>query len=143
GAEHDEDLVLDVLEKSPERESVNPRDDVEDDEDEDRHGQIDISHQPCERDERLEAECANGVRHRAERTEGRDLHDHCRQSEKHCGQSFESIQDRLPCLPNAEQCEAEHQRKENDLENLTVGECADKAGWKNVSENRSETKIGR
>src|SRR5471032_3410279 len=75
GAQHDQKLFLNVLDEFPDAEAVQEGDESEDHEYECDTGDVDAYHQLGERDQRLQPVVAHRVRHRAERPDGRGLHD--------------------------------------------------------------------
>jgi hypothetical protein len=82
--EHDQQLVAQEAHEPEDAEAVCARDDSQHDEDEDQAGRVEAQHQQAERLERGEPVLADDERHRAERADRREPHDHADDANSTC-----------------------------------------------------------
>ena len=99
-------------------------DQSQDDEDEEKTGDVDARHQLAQRDERADPVLADGERHRAEGADRGDAHDDPDHVEEHVRELIDEIDQRSSLCPEPRQRQAEQDREEQHLEDLAAGERA-------------------
>ena len=124
-AQHDQQLFLDVLDELPDAEPVEPGDAAEHHEDEQQASDVERGHQLAQLQQRTHAVLADGEGHRAEGADGRDLHDVADDHEEHVRALLDHVEHQRAAAAETVQCEAEHHRDQQHLQNLSLGEGID------------------
>ncbi|MGY3649156.1 hypothetical protein ACVWW2_004447 [Bradyrhizobium sp. LM4.3] len=125
GAEHNQQLVLDVGEELEDGEAGEARDGTEHDEHEQRRGQVERRDQADQVEDRPGAELADGVGHRAEGTDRRRAHHDGDNSEHRMRGVVDEAADGVTALAEPHDGEAEQHREQQHLQDLALREGAD------------------
>src|SRR5262245_59713751 len=133
-SEHDQQLFLDVLDEPPDAEAVQSGDSAQRQEDEDEAGGVETCHQLAERGQRPEAVFADGEGHGAEGPDGRQPYDVADDHKQDVRKLVDEAEDQLPLPPKGMQGEAEEYRKEQHLQNVTLGERIPDAARNNIEQ---------
>ncbi|MCY1212307.1 hypothetical protein D9M72_240400 [compost metagenome] len=134
GAEHDQQLLADVLDEAQDVEAVGAGDAAQDHQDEEHAGDVEAQHQLAELHQRAHAVLADGEGHGAEGTDGSDLHDHVDDAEHHVGDAVDELQHRLAVVTHALQGEGEDHGEEQHLQDVARREGADDGAGNHIQQ---------
>ncbi len=124
GAEHDQQLLLDVPDEPPDAEPGEPGNSSEHDEDEEEAGQVERRHQLAEREQRDDAVFPDREGHGAEGADRRRPHDNADDVEQAVRYGVNKSDDGLAALAHHVQSEREQDRDEQHLQDLALGKRA-------------------
>ena len=133
-AEHDQQFVLDIGQEFEDRESDNSRDDAEDHQHEQRCREIERRDQADEIENGAGAELADGVGHRAKRTDRRSPHDDGDDAENPVRGVVDEGAQGVTALAKAHHRKAEQDREQQNLQYLAICEGADHRVGNDVQE---------
>ncbi len=119
---HDQQLRADVLNQAPEADPVPGCDRPEHEADKQKAGQVELAHHGTERDERADAEAADGEADRAHGADRRQPHDVSDDLEDDPLGELDHLDHRGAVRADRMQAECEQHREEYDLQHVALGE---------------------
>ena len=127
GAEHDQELVLDIGDEAQDREAGQPRDRAQHDQHEQDAGEIEGPDQRDQVPQRADAVGADRERHGAERADRRDADDDADHAEEHLCRLVDRMRDRLAGLAEIGDGKARQDRDQQHLQQIAARQRPDVA----------------
>ena len=121
GAQHHQQLFLDVANELDDAEAMQAADDAQHDKDEEQTSQVERTHQLAQREQRADAVLADGEGHRTEGADGGDLHDDSDDVEQHMREFLDEVEHHRAAAAELVQRKAEQHREQQHLQDLTLG----------------------
>ena len=123
GAQHDQQLFLDVADELEDVEAREPSHAAQDKHDEDNAGQIERSHEVRKRDQRYDTVLADGEGHGPERADWSGLHDDADDGKQRVTGLIDEAEHDLSALTDHLQAKRKQDCEEKHLQDLALSEC--------------------